>query len=151
MEENDGLTSAKFTPCVACASSWKPTRRELVQAAVVATAVATLALSGPASHASNIPPYGDTSCEGRLARCLSGAKSPELSDFQKTLARILCQAQYAECKAAEGGAAIAVAIGKGIDWLDKHPEVVLGTIVVIGGIALIAVTGPAGALVLIAL
>ncbi len=155
MEENsmtDETAGVGCVACVTCASSWKPTRRELVKAAVAVTAV--LALSSSVSTAQAIPgSYSDTSCEGQRDRCLAGAKSPELTDFQKSMLRVMCQAQYAACKAAEGGAAVAAALAAGVRWLDKHPEVVVGTIVVIGGIALIAATGPVGgaAIILIAL
>jgi hypothetical protein len=38
-----------------------------------------------------------------------------------------------------------------MQWLSEHPEVVIGTILLIGGILLIVTTGPGGALILVAL
>lgn len=46
--------------------------------------------------------------------------------------------------------ALARALEEGARWLADHPEVVVGTIVVIAGIALVVTTGPGGALVLVA-
>lgn len=46
--------------------------------------------------------------------------------------------------------ALARALREGARWLADHPEVVVGTIVVIAGVALIVTTGPGGALVLVA-
>jgi hypothetical protein len=46
--------------------------------------------------------------------------------------------------------ALARALEEGARWLADHPEVVVGTIVVIAGVALVVTTGPGGAFVLAA-
>lgn len=50
----------------------------------------------------------------------------------------------------DGLDALGRALRDGARWLEEHPEVVVGTIVIIAGVALVVSTGPAGALVLVA-
>lgn len=89
-------------------------------------------------------------CEQLLAVCLSTIDQ-SLSEFQKLLLKVACDAEFAACETQAAAAALADAINAGMQWLAEHPEVVIGTILLIGGILLIVTTGPGGALILVAL
>jgi RHS repeat-associated protein len=66
-----------------------------------------------------------------------------------------CLAGYMACRAAntaeEAAKALSNAKREAADWIVNHQEVVIGTIIVIAGFAFIAATGPAGAVILVAI
>jgi RHS repeat-associated protein len=62
-----------------------------------------------------------------------------------------CQALYMECLAENGLEEAGDALTEAQRWLANHPEVVIGTIIVVGGVAFIVATGGAGTPVLLTL
>jgi RHS repeat-associated protein len=64
-----------------------------------------------------------------------------------------CLAEYMACKAAEVGSRLVTTIFETLAaataWLRDHPEVVVGTVLVVAGVAYIVATGGSGALILI--
>lgn len=68
---------------------------------------------------------------------------------------VICQAEYMACVALNGiESACAAVLDFGAacaDWIANNPGVVVGTLVVIAGVALIVTLGPGGAVVLVAI
>lgn len=63
----------------------------------------------------------------------------------------LCAGEAVVDAAEDAAAAVGRAIVKGMEWLHDHAgEIAVGTIIVVGGIALIVLLGPGGGLVLAA-
>ena len=54
-----------------------------------------------------------------------------------------------ECEAENALERVFDTLESALAWLRDHPEVVIGTVVVIGGIAYVVATGGTGALILI--
>ena len=61
-----------------------------------------------------------------------------------------CLAEYMACLAALAGERVFEEMEDAIDWLADHPEVVVGTVVVVGGAVFVVATGGSGALILVA-
>jgi hypothetical protein len=63
----------------------------------------------------------------------------QLTPFQKILKTVLCNAEYAQCKADEAGQAIAKAVQTAGQWIADNAGAIIGTILIVGAIALIVV------------
>lgn len=148
--------------CDYCSTSWHPSRRSFVRGLLAVSAVGlpggiltlvpkmAVAGGGEAEPGGLPPAPASGICEQLLAVCLSTIDQ-SLSEFQKLLLKVACETEYVACKAQAAASALADAINTGMQWLAEHPEVVIGTILLIGGILLIVTTGPGGALIVVAL
>jgi hypothetical protein len=122
--------------CDYCSSSWHPSRRSFVRGLLAVSAVGL--------------PGGILTLVPKMAVAGGGEAEPGGLPPVPVLT-VAFEAEYVACKAQAAAAALADAINTGMQWLAEHPEVVLGTILLIGGILLIVTTGPGGALILVAL
>ena len=62
----------------------------------------------------------------------------------------LCLAEYMECLAENALERTFDALSDALQWLADHPEIVVGTLIVVAGVAMIVTMGPAGGLILVA-
>ena len=60
------------------------------------------------------------------------------------------EAIYAACKAAEAAENTFNTMAEALAWLAAHPGVVVGTLVVVAGVAFVVATGGSGGLILVA-
>lgn len=60
-----------------------------------------------------------------------------------------CLAEYTACLASNAAEATFSTLADAANWLANHPEVVVGAIVIVGGVAFVVSTGGSGALILI--
>lgn len=163
MEQNTGNDCRAIgQKCDYCSTTWHPSRRSFVRGLLAVSAVGlpggiltlvpkmAVAGGGEAEPGGLLPAPASGICEQLRAICLSTIDE-SLSEFQKLLLQAACEAEYIACEAQAAAAALADAINTGMQWLSEHPEVVIGTILLIGGILLIVTTGPGGALILVAL
>jgi hypothetical protein len=60
-----------------------------------------------------------------------------------------CLAEYMACEAERALERAFESMGEALDWLARHPEVVVGTVVIVAGVAFVVATGGAG-LILVA-
>lgn len=65
--------------------------------------------------------------------------------------RTECLKEYMECVAEQAVERAFEGIRDAVDWLARHPEVVVGTLVVVGGVIFVVATGGSGGLILVAL
>lgn len=82
--------------------------------------------------------------------CCQGCKRLR-SRVKRALCYSGCFTPYVAClTGCEAEWALSVA-GEAVDWIAAHPEVVVGTIVVVAGVTMVVATGGSGALVLVPL
>lgn len=60
-----------------------------------------------------------------------------------------CLAEYMACLAEQAVEQAFESMSEAVEWLAQHPEVVVGTIVVIGGVAFVVASGGSGGLILV--
>ena len=75
--------------------------------------------------------------------------NPVLRAAAIAAARANYAARVAACAAMRAGLAVAESISATANWIAEHPGAVIGTIVIIGGVAFVVSTGGSGALILI--
>ena len=89
-------------------------------------------------------------CYDMYLYCCQGCKRLR-SRVKRALCYSACFTPYVAClTGCEAEWALSVA-GEAVDWIAAHPEVVVGTIVVVAGVTMIVATGGSGALVLVPL
>lgn len=154
-QTSDASGEVQTTPCKPCQSSWKPSRRELVQAALVATLAAPLLLSSLPAHALSAADCGDT-----LAGCLQNAENTwadcaaqcPTSDEDPlgymmsragcnaadAIRRTMCEMAHFMCMAEVAAEEMARAMQQALDWMANHP-VEVGEIIAIGAITFLVV------------
>lgn len=127
-----------------CGCGGKKTRREFLQTtAVVGVGLATAAmLTGSAQPAEAAGGIGI--CEDLRSACFN-ACNQQTDLYHKIKCKANCLVEYAACMAQQLLQMIQNALQQAIAWLKAHPGVVIGTIILIGVIAFIVVTGGAGA------
>jgi hypothetical protein len=151
--------------CKSCQSDWKPTRRDLIKTAFGAALVAGALLeSNTKAQAIPVGPVDPDACRLRLEYCQAmvegraeycRANCPPKSDGPEGAAHWICifgcQGAYtgglaqclidkAECDIAAAAAAAAAALLVALKWMeDNIAVVVIGTVIVVGTIALIVV------------
>ncbi len=138
--------------CKSCGETgWKPgtSRREFIQGAV--TAGAGLALAGvmlggaqQAQAQTGGSPKTFLTCEVIHEGCLRSCGSRP-NAWERTKCRTGCEAEWIVCLAREAAGRLGDALRGARNWLNDHPGVQVGTIVVLVGIAFI-VTGGGAAL-----
>jgi len=109
-------------------------------------------------------------CYEEYEECIEACQTDPVPDtfdympawlYRKLVCYPACFAAYtaclAKCKGEQIAEAVATAGAAVVDWVEAaaqyvrdHPELVVGTIVIIAGVVLIATTGPGGAIVLVA-
>jgi hypothetical protein len=160
--------------CKTCQSTWKPTRRDLIKTAFGAALVAgTLLESNVHAHADGIEigeggksdcQLGYEECEALAYVAEQGCRMRCPKRVDNPLGYILCAAACngalaaalsgclvlrAECEAAAAAAAIALAIQQAAQWIEDNAALVtIGTIIVVGVVALIVVCNGAAAVCL---
>lgn len=85
-------------------------------------------------------------CEAEYHACRQGvSRSRRSAVWKAALGYPACMASWIACQTACEAEAIGDALSDAADWIASHPEVVVGTIVVIGGVTFIVVaTGGSG-------
>ncbi|MCX6365456.1 MAG: twin-arginine translocation signal domain-containing protein [Armatimonadetes bacterium] len=158
--ENDDDVRVDINECKTCKSVWRPTRRNVLQAA--AAVVAAGVLVGNADSADAKPVLID--CDAEHLQCYQDAQTAhDISDAdclanETGLAQILCrmkangdharavaacEVEYRACVALMVAAAMAQAAVEALQWILVHPiEAVIGAIIIIGGIALLIIACP---------
>lgn len=92
-------------------------------------------------------------CDEEYEDCCAGCRRKR-SRVARALCYSACMTAYAACLAACAAEATVEAVvdiaEAAAQFVRDHPELVVGTIVIIAGVVLIATTGPGGAIVLVA-
>lgn len=89
-------------------------------------------------------------CNKQLATCGKACRRRRSEDAKRKCF-IACNAEYTLCLQATGLTTRFDALDKAWEWINAHKAEIVGTIVIIGGVAYIVSTGGSGALILIPL
>jgi len=130
--------------CKSCGSTgWKPsTRREFIQRTVVVGVGLTAALAmGTASSPAIAAPRGV--CGDLHKSCMANCNLED-NIFERIACKLECNAAYLACEAEAIAQGLMEAFDDATKWLYDNREAIIGTIIVIGVIALIVIVVPGG-------
>ncbi|HMY19526.1 MAG TPA: hypothetical protein PKA58_24545 [Polyangium sp.] len=89
-------------------------------------------------------------CNKQLAKCGKACRRRRSEDAKRKCF-IACNAEYMLCLQATGLTTTFAALDKAWEWINAHKTAIVGTIVIVGGIAYLVSTSGAGALILVPL
>ncbi len=124
----------------------KQTRREFFQkTAAVGVGLTAMGMLTTVAE----PARADSAglCSEFFDACMGGCNQRS-NAFSRAACKAGCNAQYAACVAGQLLQGLRSVAQDALNWIAANPGAVVGTIVVIGGIAFIVCTGGSGALVL---